>query len=141
MVVFTNGCFDILHIGHIKILEECSKLGSKVIVGLNSDESVNRLKGSNRPIIPQSQRKKVLEAIRFVDEVIIFEEDSPYELIKKIKPDILVKGGDYKDKKIRSAELVEKVVIVPSCYQVFSINYGEVISTSKIIRKIKYGYK
>jgi D-beta-D-heptose 7-phosphate kinase/D-beta-D-heptose 1-phosphate adenosyltransferase len=94
-IVFTNGCFDILHAGHIDLLEKSKKLGEYLIVGLNSDSSVKRLKGQSRPINKQEDRKKALESIKFVDEVVIFEEDTPIELIKKVKPDIITKGGDY----------------------------------------------
>ena len=100
--IFTNGCFDIIHIGHIKLLEYCYQLAYqttegpyKVIVGLNSDSSVKRLKGEERPINNEKNRKYVLEALRCVDDVIIFDEDTPYQLIKQVKPDIIVKGGDY----------------------------------------------
>jgi len=93
--VFTNGCFDILHIGHVRCLEYAKKQGDYLVVGLNSDTSVKKLKGEDRPFNAQSLRKEMLEALRCVDEVIIFEEDTPYNLIFKIKPDIIVKGGDY----------------------------------------------
>ena len=93
--VFTNGCFDILHIGHVRCLEYAKKQGDYLIVGLNSDTSVKKLKGKDRPFNTQSLRKEMLEALRCVDEVIIFEEGTPYNLIFKIKPDIIVKGGDY----------------------------------------------
>lgn len=94
-LVFTNGCFDILHAGHVKLLEEAKALGDFLVVGLNSDASVRRLKGPGRPRNLQADRAAVLSAIRWVDEVIIFEEDTPLELILSIRPDILVKGGDY----------------------------------------------
>jgi D-beta-D-heptose 7-phosphate kinase/D-beta-D-heptose 1-phosphate adenosyltransferase len=111
-VVFTNGCFDILHRGHIEYLKESRKLGYKLIVGLNSDESIKRLKGEQRPINNQKDRKAVLEALDCVDEVIIFNEDTPYELIKKLKPDIITKGGDYKPEEVVGNDLT-KVVIIP----------------------------
>ncbi len=94
-LVFTNGCFDILHAGHVKLLEEARSFGDALIVGLNSDASVRRLKGPGRPRNLQADRAAVLGAIRWVDEVVIFDEDTPYELIMKIRPDVLVKGGDY----------------------------------------------
>jgi rfaE bifunctional protein nucleotidyltransferase chain/domain len=95
-IVFTNGVFDILHVGHVTYLQQAQSLGDVLIVGLNSDTSVKRLnKGPERPIHDEQARKKVLEALRFVDAVIIFNEDTPLELILSIKPDILVKGGDY----------------------------------------------
>jgi len=94
-VIFINGCFDIIHRGHIQLLEYCKSIGDKVIVGLNSDDSVKRLKGKKRPINSEKDRKYFLESLRFVDEVIIFDEDTPINLIKKTKPDVIVKGGDY----------------------------------------------
>lgn len=98
--VFTNGCFDILHAGHIKLLREARGFGDRLIVGLNSDDSVRRLKGPTRPINCADDRKTVLEAIRYVDQVVIFEEDTPLELIRKLQPDVLVKGSDYGEGKI-----------------------------------------
>ena len=99
-IVFTNGCFDIIHSGHIKLLKEAKKLGQILIVGLNSNKSVRELKGSDRPINDQNERKLILESIKFVDYVTIFDESTPIKLIEKIKPDFLVKGGDYELKKI-----------------------------------------
>ena len=128
ITVFTNGCFDILHAGHIDYLEKSRALGNKLIVGINSDESVRKLKGLSRPINNQEDRKKMLEALRCVDEVIIFDEDSPYELIGRLRPNILTKGGDYSIDKIRSRSLVEEVVIIP---------YKEGYSTTNIINRIK----
>lgn len=93
--VFTNGCFDVIHAGHIKLLKEARAFGDRLIVGLNSDDSVRRLKGEARPINPVEDRKTVLEAIRYVDAVEVFEEDTPLELIRKLRPDVLVKGADY----------------------------------------------
>ena len=109
-IVFTNGCFDIIHRGHIELLEFCSTLGDKVIVGLNSDKSVRLLKGQNRPINNQNDRKMLLEAIKYVDNVIVFEEETPYNLICKIKPDITVKGGDYKAKDVVGANIAKVVI-------------------------------
>lgn len=97
--VFTNGCFDLVHLGHIRLLEYCASLG-RVVVGLNSDESIARLKGSSRPIAPLESRRSVLEAIRWVDEVVVFEEDTPVRLIESLKPDLLVKGGDYHEHEV-----------------------------------------
>lgn len=94
-VVFTNGCFDILHRGHIELLRYCKSLGTKVVVGLNSDDSVRRLKGDSRPYFSQEDRKFTLESLRYVDEVYIFDEDTPLKLIQNITPDVIVKGGDY----------------------------------------------
>lgn len=94
-IIFTNGCFDVLHAGHLQLIKTAKSLGKKLIVGLNSDSSVKKLKGENRPVNNEKERQKQLELLPWVDEVIIFEEDTPYNLIKKIKPDLIVKGGDY----------------------------------------------
>jgi rfaE bifunctional protein nucleotidyltransferase chain/domain len=104
--VFTNGCFDILHLGHIELLEYCSSLG-RVTVGLNSDSSIRKLKGESRPVKGQFERQRLLEACRFVDEVVIFDEDTPLDLIKFLKPDIIVKGGDYQADAIIGREYAE----------------------------------
>jgi rfaE bifunctional protein nucleotidyltransferase chain/domain len=108
--VFTNGCFDILHRGHIELLKYCRSIGHRVVVGLNSDESVKRLKGKKRPIIPQADRKALLEALRYVDEVLIFEEDTPYKLIQDMRPDIIVKGGDYSPEEVVGNDLAEVII-------------------------------
>lgn len=126
-VVFTNGCFDILHSGHVKVLKECSQLGDIVVVGLNSDSSVRKLKGPKRPVNKLKDRMEVLSAVRYVDYVIPFSEQTPYNLIKKIKPDYLVKGGDYKEEDVVGREFAGKVVIV-------SLLKGR--STTKIIEKV-----
>jgi D-beta-D-heptose 7-phosphate kinase/D-beta-D-heptose 1-phosphate adenosyltransferase len=110
-VVFTNGCFDILHRGHVEYLKQSRALGDKLVVGINSDESVRQLK-PGRPINKQEDRKAVLEALRCVDEVIIFNELRPLELIKKVKPDIITKGGDYTVDQV-SGDGIAKVVIIP----------------------------
>ncbi len=94
-VIFTNGCFDIVHRGHVELLEYCKSIGDKVIVGLNSDDSVKRLKGKKRPINSEKDRKYLLESLKYVDEVVIFNEDTPIKLIEKLNPDVIVKGGDY----------------------------------------------
>lgn len=112
-VVFTNGCFDILHRGHLDYLRRSRSLGSKLIVGLNSDHSVRALKGLNRPINNQWDRKAVLESLEFVDEVIIFDEPTPRELILKVKPDIITKGGDYTVDQVVGNDLVNRVEIIP----------------------------
>lgn len=105
-VVFTNGCFDLLHIGHIDYLEKARKLGARLIVALNDDDSVRRLKGNGRPILPQIERARMLAAMEFVDGVVLFGEDTPLDLIKAIRPDILVKGGDYQIEEIVGYEEV-----------------------------------
>ena len=128
ITVFTNGCFDIIHLGHIKLLEECKKLSKngRVIVGLNSDESVKKLKGKARPVNDQQSRKVILESIKFVDEVIIFKEDTPEDLLSRLKPDILVKGGDYTLEKIVGKQYAKQVVI---------FEYVDGYSTTNIIKK------
>lgn len=130
-IVFTNGCFDILHYGHIRLLTQAAQLGHKLIVGLNSDNSVRRLKGSSRPVNAQIDRAWQLASMLVVDAVCIFDEDTPLELIKFLKPDVLVKGGDYSISSIVGAtEVVAaggKVEIIP-----FENGY----STSSIINKI-----
>ncbi len=125
-IIFTNGCFDILHIGHIELLKYAKSLGNKLVVGINSDESVKRLKGTTRPINDINTRKTVLESIRYVDEVLIFDTDTPLELIKNIEPDIIVKGGDYSEKNVVGYGLAE--------IRIF--NYINGYSTTKIIESI-----
>ena len=116
-IVFTNGCFDIIHRGHIELLAQCRSFGDYVIVGLNSDSSVTRLKGKGRPVNDQLSRTTVLAGLSFVDAVVIFDQDTPLELIQIIQPDILVKGGDYKADEIVGADIVRhkggEVRIVP----------------------------
>ena len=116
-IVFTNGCFDILHLGHLKYLEESKKLGDFLIVAINSDESVKILKGSGRPVNNYTLRSKNLMKLKFVDEVIVFSERTPINLIKYLLPDVLTKGGDYKTIDIVGSSVVEKsggkVVVLP----------------------------
>ena len=112
MLVFTNGCFDILHVGHVAYLEQSRALGKYLVVGLNSDASVRRLKGGTRPINTQEDRKRMLLALRCVDAVYIFDEDTPLGLIKRVKPDIITKGGDYRAEDVVGHGLA-KVVILP----------------------------
>lgn len=132
-VVFTNGCFDILHIGHIRYMQKAAKLGDILVIGLNSDASVRRLKGKDRPINSQSDRAEILCALGFVDYIVIFDEDTPYNLISMIKPDVLVKGSDYNHKNVVGTDIVEarggKLVLIP---------FIEGKSTTNIIEKIKY---
>lgn len=117
MIVFTNGCFDILHPGHIELLQKARALGSKLIVGLNSDDSVRRIKGPGRPLFNESERSAVLMALECVDEVRIFDDSTPQRLITELEPDVLVKGGDWKENEIIGADLVKsrggKVVSIP----------------------------
>lgn len=112
-VIFTNGCFDILHKGHVDYLRQSRALGTRLIVGLNSDTSVRQLKGVGRPINKQEDRKALLESLEFVDEVIIFDEPTPRELILKVKPDIITKGGDYTVDQVVGNDLVNQVIIIP----------------------------
>ena len=127
-IVFTNGCFDLLHAGHVKYLEKAKKLGDILIVGLNSDESVKRLKGENRPINSFEDRAVVLAGLEMVDYVVEFSEDTPYNLIKEIKPNVLVKGADYSGKEVVGSDLVDEVKL---------IEFVEGKSTTNIIKKIK----
>lgn len=105
-VIFTNGCFDIIHRGHLELLRYCKEMGY-VIVGLNSDNSVKTLKGEDRPIHAEADRRFLLESLKYVDEVIIFDSPTPYDLIKEIKPDIIIKGGDYEPNDVVGADLCE----------------------------------
>jgi rfaE bifunctional protein nucleotidyltransferase chain/domain len=130
-VVFTNGCFDILHAGHVSYLAEAAALGDILVVGLNSDASVKRLKGQSRPVNKQQDRAKVLLALRAVDYVVIFEEDTPLELIKAIQPDVLVKGGDWQPKEIVGADIV-----LANNGIVQSLSFSPGLSSSAIIAKI-----
>ena len=131
-IVFTNGCFDILHAGHVAYLQDSRKLGDLLIIGLNSDESVRRLKGNGRPINIFNDRAEVLSALSSVDYVTIFEEDTPYNLIKSILPDVLVKGGDYDPENIVGADIVKK-----NGGQIITIPFVEGKSTTEIIKKIQ----
>ena len=134
-IVFTNGCFDLLHAGHVRYLAHARSLGGKLIVGLNSDDSVRRLgKGPERPIVGQDERREVLLALRAVDEVHIFDDDTPLKLIQELRPDILVKGGDWPVEKIVGHELV-----LSYGGKVLSLPFVEGNSTTSIVRKIMDG--
>ena len=126
-VVFTNGCFDILHRGHMELLKYCKSLGDHIVVGLNSDSSVKQLKGPSRPFFTQQDRKFMLQSCMYVDEVIIFNQETPYEIIKDLKPSIIVKGGDYNKEEVVGHELAEVKIF----------NYINGYSTSKIIGDVK----
>lgn len=126
-IVFTNGCFDILHAGHVSVLEFSRSKGDELVVGLNSDASVRRLKGPTRPVNTQADRALVLAALESVSAVCIFDEDTPYNLIKQVRPDVLVKGGDYKTDEIVGREFAKKVVRFP-------LLKGR--STTNIIKKV-----
>jgi D-beta-D-heptose 7-phosphate kinase/D-beta-D-heptose 1-phosphate adenosyltransferase len=111
-IVFTNGCFDLLHVGHVRYLEEAKSFGDVLILGLNSDASVKRLKGKNRPINSETDRAYVLAALESVDYVVIFDEDTPYDLIKAVQPDTLVKGGDYEGKEVVGSDIAQETKLV-----------------------------
>lgn len=131
-VVFTNGCFDLLHTGHIHLINEAANFGNKLIVAINSDASVKRLKGADRPIQSEQSRALIVASMAYVDHVIIFEEDTPLELIKELQPDVLVKGGDYElENIVGAAEVIAnggRVEIVP---------IQEGFSTTNIIEQLK----
>ena len=131
-ITFTNGCFDILHLGHVDYLEKTAALGDKLIVAVNSDRSVSALKGENRPINPQDSRARLLAALEFVDAVVIFDAATPEQLIREILPDTLVKGGDYERSNIVGADIVEQ-----NGGRVEVIELVEGFSTTQIIEKIK----
>ena len=136
IIVFTNGCFDIIHPGHIDLLKRARQLGTKLIVGINSDASVRKIKGVGRPFVKQDDRAEILENLRFVDEVRIFDETTPEKLIKEIKPNVLVKGGDWKTNEIVGADFVEK-----NGGKVFSIPLKNGYSSSAIVEKILNSFK
>ncbi len=131
-VVFTNGCFDIIHLGHIDYLEKASNLGDKMIVALNTDASVANLKGPQRPVVNEEARTRMMAAFEFVDAVLLFNEETPLRLIEAIKPDILVKGSDYLTENIVGAEIVMK-----NGGKVETVDLVEGYSTTNIIEKIK----
>jgi D-beta-D-heptose 7-phosphate kinase / D-beta-D-heptose 1-phosphate adenosyltransferase len=130
-IVFTNGCFDLLHVGHVTLLEDCRRFGSKLVLGLNTDASVSRLKGPTRPIVAERERARVMAALAAVDAVVLFDEDTPLELIRAIKPNVLVKGGDYSVETVVGHEDVlahgGRVEIVPTV---------EGFSTTSLVRKL-----
>jgi rfaE bifunctional protein nucleotidyltransferase chain/domain len=131
-VVFTNGCFDIIHRGHIEVLAQTADLGDRLIIGLNSDSSIQKLKGKNRPIIDEKSRAILLASFLFVDAVVLFSEDTPINLISTLLPDVLAKGGDYEIETIVGHEIVQKnggkVILVP---------FIDGFSSTTIIEKIK----
>lgn len=132
MIVFTNGCFDILHTGHLNYLERARALGDRLVIGLNSDDSVRRLKGDERPINTLNDRALMLASLMFVDAVIPFEEDTPYRLISDVLPDVLVKGGDYLAENIVGADIVTQ-----HGGKVEVLQFIDGFSTTSIIEKIK----
>jgi len=127
-IVFTNGCFDIIHIGHTRLLNKAKLFGDILIVGLNADSSVKKIKGVYRPIISENERAEVLAALSSVDFIVKFPQSTPHRLIKKIMPDVLVKGADWKSEKIVGSEFARKVVRIP---------IAKNRSTTKIIEKLK----
>lgn len=130
-IVFTNGCFDILHRGHVEYLTKAAALGSKLVIGLNTDASVKRLKGESRPINDQEARAIILSSLIFTDRIIFFEEDTPLELIRYIQPDILVKGSDYKPEDIVGYDIVKA-----KGGEVITIDLTEGFSTTAILERV-----
>jgi len=131
-IVFTNGCFDIIHPGHVKYLYEAKKLGDILIIGLNSDDSVKRLKGEGRPINNQEERAFVLSSLEMIDYLVIFKEDTPYDLIKRINPDVLVKGGDWS-----VDDIIGSDIVLASGGTVKSLTYYAGHSTTDLIEKLE----
>lgn len=130
-IVFTNGCFDLIHLGHVKYLSEAADLGNILIIGLNSDSSVIKIKGHGRPVLDQESRAMTLAAFSFVNNIVLFDEETPYKLIKQIRPDILVKGGDYKPEEIVGYDIVKE-----KGGEVKIIDFIEGYSTSNIVERI-----
>jgi len=130
-IVFTNGCFDILHLGHIDYLAKASELGNVLIIGLNTDESVHKLKGGNRPLQDEASRAMILASLSFVDAVVFFGEETPYELIRAIRPDVLVKGADYKPE-----DIVGFDVVAGKGGEIVTVEFLEGYSTTAIEKKI-----
>ena len=131
-IVFTNGCFDLVHRGHVEVLANTADLGDKLIVGLNTDSSIQDLKGENRPIIDENSRAILLASLQFIDAVVLFSEDTPYHLIETILPDILAKGGDYKVEEITGHE-----VVLQNGGEVILVPFIDGFSTTNIVNKIK----
>jgi D-beta-D-heptose 7-phosphate kinase/D-beta-D-heptose 1-phosphate adenosyltransferase len=130
-VVFTNGCFDLLHVGHVRYLEQARSLGDVLVVALNSDASMRRLKGPTRPVVPQAQRAEVLAALGAVDHVVVFHEADPARVIRAVRPDLLVKGGDWSEDRIIGADFVRSIG-----GDVRSLPYVKGSSTSALIKRI-----
>ena len=135
-VVFTNGCFDIVHLGHIDYLEKARALGDRLVLGLNTDASVSRLKGPGRPVVDEYARARLMAALSFVDTVILFDEPTPKELIEALKPDILVKGDDYTVETIVGADFV-----LDKGGEVKTVDLVKGYSTTTLIEKIKASYR
>jgi D-beta-D-heptose 7-phosphate kinase/D-beta-D-heptose 1-phosphate adenosyltransferase len=133
-IVFTNGCFDLLHVGHLRLLERAAEMGDLLVVGLNSDASVRRLKGPGRPILPFEERAELLAGLKAVDQVVGFDEETPLKLIEQIEPDVLVKGGDWPKQQIVGREVVER-----RGGRVVTLPLSDDWSTSRIIDRIRSG--
>ena len=131
-IVFSNGCFDILHLGHVDYLEKARAKGDRLVLGLNTDQSVSRIKGPSRPIVDQNSRARIMAALQFVDLVILFDEETPKQLIESIKPDILVKGNDYDISNIVGADFVIK-----NGGKVETIELTSGFSSTNVIKKIQ----
>ena len=137
-MVFTNGCFDILHAGHVTYLEAAAALGDILVVGINSDSSVRGLKGPDRPIVPEDERALVIAALRAVDHVVLFSEETPYELIRIVQPDVLVKGGDYDPEATEGPRyIVGSDIVKAQGGTVQVINLVDGVSTTNIVARIK----
>ena len=130
-IVFTNGCFDILHRGHVEYLAKASVLGTKLVIGLNTDASVRQLKGESRPINDQEARAILLSSLMFTDKIIFFEEDTPLELIRYIQPDVLVKGNDY-----RAEDIIGYDIVKNKGGEIITVNLTAGFSTTNILNKI-----
>ena len=133
-IVFTNGVFDLLHRGHVEYLEEAAALGDRLVVGINADASVRRLKGADRPLVPEREREELLEALECVDLVVSFDEDTPERLIAEVAPDVLVKGGDWQVERIAGRELVEARGGL-----VLNVPLREGLSTTALLERIRAG--
>lgn len=131
-IVFTNGCFDLLHKGHVEYLAKAADHGDILVVGMNSDDSVKRIKGDSRPIQDESSRTMTLASLKMVTLVVVFDEDTPYNLIKEVKPDVLIKGADYNEDDIVGSDIVKE-----KGGQIVTVDLTEGYSTSNIIEKIK----
>ncbi|MBT4217317.1 MAG: D-glycero-beta-D-manno-heptose 1-phosphate adenylyltransferase [Flavobacteriales bacterium] len=131
-IVFTNGCFDLVHRGHIEVLANTADLGDKLIIGLNSDSSIKELKGENRPIMDEISRAILLASLQFVDAIVFFSEETPYKLIETLIPDVLAKGGDYK-----VTEIAGNGVVLENGGEVILFPFIDGVSSTKIVEKIK----
>ena len=133
-IVFTNGCFDILHLGHINYLSKAKDFGDVLVIGLNTDDSVSRIKDEHRPVINENARAMILASLHFVDAIVLFDEDTPYNLIKQVQPDILVKGSDYK-----TGDIVGVDIVKAKGGEIITIEFLDGYSTTSIINKLKKG--